>query len=346
MPQREFSDKELQYYSRQIVLKEIGLTGQSKLKNSRICVAGAGGLGSPILMQIASMGVGYIRIIDRDVVDISNLQRQHLYGINVLGIPKVEAARNRLKELNPFIEVDPVPMPITPSNALSLINDVDIVIDALDAMGPRYSLNRACQKLSIPFIYGGVIMQNGTTSTIVPGETACLECFQGGIRDEALPSCAVQGVHPSIINLIGSIQSSEAVKIVLGKEPVLKNKLLFADLTDLSLEIIQLSKNKDCPVCGSGTSLDNVDFSKWEEVCGREGGRTFLYNPEMNKGLNLDEVKHKVRELGYKLVISSEMGITFESKGNMGSILVSGVAIFEGFTELEEAKKLKGQILD
>lgn len=346
MPQQGFSEKELRYYSRQIVLKEIGLNGQRKLKNSRILVAGAGGLGSPILMQVASMGAGYIRIVDRDIVDISNLQRQHLYGVNVIGIPKVEAAKSRLIEINPFIEVDPVPLPITPKNAVSMIQNVDIVIDALDAMAPRYALNRACQKLNIPFIYGGVIMQNGNTSTIIPGETACLECFQGGIRDEDLPSCAVQGVHPSVINLIGSVQSSEAVKILLGEDPVLKNKLLFADLADLSIEIINLSKNEDCPVCGSGNCPFDIEFSTWEEICGREGGRTFIYNPEINENLNLEKINENIRETGYNLVISSKMGTTFESKGISGSILKSGVAIFEGLTGLEEAKKFKKQILD
>jgi adenylyltransferase/sulfurtransferase len=149
-----------------------------------------------------------------------------------------------------------------------------------------------------------------------------------------------------VINLIGSIQTSEAVKILLGEDPVLRNKLLFADLTDLSIEIINLSNNEDCPVCGSGNSPQNIEFSKWEEICGREGGRTFIYNPEINEDLNLDKINENIRKIGYNLAISSKMGTTFQSKGITGSIIKSGVAIFEGLTRLEEAKNLKKQILN
>jgi adenylyltransferase/sulfurtransferase len=338
------TENELDYYSRQIVLKNMGLSGQRKLKDSKVCVVGAGGLGSPILMQLSSMGVGYIRIIDRDIVDISNLQRQFLYGTQVLGVPKVEAAKERLSLLNPFIEIDPIPMPITPNNADKLIQGVDVVVDALDAMAPRYALNRACQKLGIPFIHGGVIMQNGTASTIIPGETVCLECFQGGIRDEELPSCAVQGVHPSVISLIGSIQVSEAVKIILGEEPVLLNKLLFADLSDLSIEKIVLSKLESCPVCGTGEG-ENIDFSTWEEVCGREEGRTFVYNPEVNEEVDLEKVKRNAVKMGYKILVHSELGLTFEKQGIRGSLLVSGVSIFEGLRELEDARQFRQLLL-
>jgi adenylyltransferase/sulfurtransferase len=338
------TENELVYYSRQIVLKNIGLSGQRKLKDSKVCVVGAGGLGSPILMQLASMGVGYIRVIDRDIVDISNLQRQFLYGIHVLGVPKVEAAKERLGLINPFIEIDPIPMPITPENAGRLIQGVDVVIDALDAMAPRYALNRACQRLGTPFVHGGVIMQNGTASTIIPGETACLECFQGGIRDEELPSCAVQGVHPSVISLIGSVQVSEAVKIILGEDPVLRNKLLFADLSDLSVEKIKLSKLESCPVCGVGGG-EKIIFSTWEEICGREEGRTFVYNPDLNQEIELEKVKINAVKLGYQIVVHSELGLTFERHDVRGSLLVSGVSIFEGLTELEDAKHLRQELL-
>jgi adenylyltransferase/sulfurtransferase len=339
------TERELDYYSRQIVLNNIGLSGQRKLKDSKVCVVGAGGLGSPILIQLTSMGVGYIRVIDRDIVDISNLQRQPLYGMNVLGVPKVEAAKDRLNLVNPFVEVDPVPMPITPSNAIKQIQGVDVVVDALDAMAPRYALNRACQKLGIPFIHGGVIMQNGTTSTIIPGETACLECFQGGFRDEELPSCAVQGVHPSVISIIGSIQVSETIKIILGEKPVLKNTLLFVDISDLSFEKIQLSKLESCPICGSDKS-ENVHFRPWQEVCGREAGRTFVYNPDIHQEIDLEKVEKNAVKKGYKIFVKSELGLTFKESNIRGSILVSGVSIFEGLRVLEDAKTIRKELLN
>ncbi|NIN66359.1 MAG: 4-methyl-5(B-hydroxyethyl)-thiazole monophosphate biosynthesis protein, partial [Anaerolineae bacterium] len=137
-----FTEQELDYYSRQIVLREFGLEGQRRLKNAKACVVGAGGLGSPILTQLASMGVGTLRIIDRDVVEASNLQRQHLYGMHQLGLPKAEAAEDRLHQINPFIEVKPIPLSVTHGNAERLIEGSDIVVDGLDSMAARYAVNR------------------------------------------------------------------------------------------------------------------------------------------------------------------------------------------------------------
>jgi adenylyltransferase/sulfurtransferase len=345
MTLQNLSNKELDYYSRQIVLKDFGLLGQRKLKESRVCVVGAGGLGSPIMIQLASMGAGYIRVIDRDVVDISNLQRQHIYSMDVLGVPKVEAAKKRLTLLNPFIQIEAVPMSIKSGNAEKLLDNVDLVVDALDAMNPRYAINRACNNLNIPFIHGGVIMQHGIASTIIPGKTACLECFQGNISDKDLPGCAVLGVHPSVISIIASIQVSEAVKILLGNEPELTNKLLFVDIQDLSFEKIQISKLNKCPVCGKGEKK-KLSSTTWEEICGREGGRTFVYSPEESQNVDLEKVKNKINKMGYKLQVSADMGVTFMKEKIKGSILFSGVSIFEGFVKLENAKSLRKILID
>jgi adenylyltransferase/sulfurtransferase len=276
-----FTEKELDYYSRQIVLKEFGFEGQRKLKKAKVCVVGAGGLGSPILTQLASMGIGSIRVVDRDVVEISNLQRQHLYGMHQVGLPKVEAAMDRLKQINPFIEVEPVPLSLTYSNAGRIIEGADIVVDALDSMAARYAVNRACQKTGTPFVHGAVIMQVGTASTIIPGETACLECFQSGIDDAELPSCAVLGVHPSVISLIASVQVSETIKLLLGETPILANKLLFADLKELSIEKVQLAKAENCKVCSEVQESVELKPSEIhvEEICGREERRVWIFSP-------------------------------------------------------------------
>ena len=148
-----FSAKELDYYSRQMVLAEIGVTGQRRLKKARVCVVGLGGLGSPLSMQLASMGVGHLRLVDRDVVEMSNLQRQHLYSVDVVGYPKVEAAASRLRSLNPHIEMEPLPLSLNPNNAEKTLSGVDVVGDGLDRMAPRYVLNRACVKLGIPYVF-------------------------------------------------------------------------------------------------------------------------------------------------------------------------------------------------
>jgi adenylyltransferase/sulfurtransferase len=151
---KEFSDKEIEFYSRQIVLKDIGYAGQLKLKNAKVCVVGLGGLGCPIATQLTAMGVGYLRLIDRDVIELSNLQRQHLYGPKFVGYPKVEVAAKRLEELNPYIDIEPLPISLNERNVEKFLKGMDVVIDGLDRMDVRYAVNRACIKLKIPYIFG------------------------------------------------------------------------------------------------------------------------------------------------------------------------------------------------
>ncbi len=231
-------------------MKGFGEESQTMLKNSKVCITGLGGLGSPIATQLAAMGVGHLRIIDHDTVDITNLHRQHLYNIDTVGLPKVDVAAERLRKLNPYIEIEAINAEITSENASENIKDMDIVMDALDAMVPRYAVNKACVEQETPFIHGGVIRGIGTATTIIPHKTPCLECFKGGIDDSKLPSNASQGVHPSIINIIASIQTSEAIKQLTGKKPTLAGRLLFFDLENLSMEFIDIARLENCRICG------------------------------------------------------------------------------------------------
>jgi adenylyltransferase/sulfurtransferase len=247
---RALTNQEKAYYARQIVMKGFGEKSQTSLKNSKVCITGLGGLGSPIATQLAAMGVGYLRIVDHDTVDLTNLHRQHLYNINAVGEPKVDVAAKRLRKLNPYVEIEPINAKITNENASRLVQGMDLVMDALDAMAPRYAINKACVEQETPFIHGGVIRGIGTATTIIPHQTPCLECFKGGIDDSKLPSNASQGVHPSIINIIASIQTSEAIKQLTGKKPTLAGKLLFFDLEDLSMEFIEIARQEKCPNCG------------------------------------------------------------------------------------------------
>jgi len=337
----------LEYYSRQIVLKEIGISGQQKLKDAHVCLVGVGGLGSTIAVQLATMGVGHLRIVDRDVVETSNLQRQHIYSMDMVGYPKVEAAAERLRRMNPFVEVDPVPMSITPRNAEVMVEGMDVVVDGLDRMTPRYILNRACVRLGVPFVYGAVITHIGNASTIIPGETACLECFQGGMDDEALPTCAVAGVHPSVISIIASIQVSEAIRILLDKSPNLANKLVFCDLEDLSLEKINLAKVDTCPVCGSKPTSEPkpIAHEPFKEICGRERRRVFVYAPDEDLDFDLRALNENLRTLGYEIEVEARLGTTFSRGSVKGSVLKSGVTILEGMDGAEEAAELRGDII-
>jgi molybdopterin/thiamine biosynthesis adenylyltransferase len=343
---KNFTDSEVDYYSRQIMLKNMGFDAQRNLKGATVCIVGVGGLGSPVSIQLASMGVGTLRLVDNDIVEVSNLQRQHLYGIDQVGLPKVEAAAKRLKGLNPFIDIEPLPMMVTPFNAEEIIKGSDVVIGSLDMMAPRYSLNRACQKLDIPLIHGAALAYNGTVSTILPGETACLECFQGGVDDAEMPTCATVGVHPAILGIVGSLIVSETVRIIIGQEPNLADKLMFLDLEDYSFETINLRKAENCPVCGEmDKTPEPIDYDDVTEICGREGRRVFIFNPERRMDLPLEEVNAQLNSLGFKVVVKGDLGSTFEgSDGVKGSILKTGIAILEGFQEKDEAVGIHGRI--
>ncbi|MEM2473179.1 MAG: HesA/MoeB/ThiF family protein [Candidatus Bathyarchaeia archaeon] len=345
----DLSQAEIEYYSRQIVLPDIGYSGQIKLKKGSICIVGLGGLGSPIAIQLAAMGVGHLRLVDHDVVEASNLQRQHIYSIKYLGYPKVEAAAIRLKELNPNIEVEPLPLSLNHRNIDEIIKGVDVVVDGLDRMSTRYIINRACQKIGVPYIYGAAIMTFGSASTIIPGETPCLECFQGEVDDSLLPSCAVVGVHPSILNIIASIEVSEAVKIITGKKPLLTGKLLYCDIGEMAFDIINVLKSDKCPICSLKQAIIKpVEEKIVSELCGREGKRVFLITPKKN--LNIDMNKLALLIAGFKnfnIRVKANLGITFTDSDNnrVISILKSGIMVVDNFNSEEEAYAFYKRIL-
>lgn len=345
---KDLSKGELEFYSRQIVLPEIGYKGQLKLRNARVCVAGLGGLGSPAALQLAAIGVGHLRLIDQDIVEVSNLQRQHLYSVNSLGYPKVEAAAKRLQELNPNIEIEPLPLSLSVNNAEDIVGDMDVIVDGLDSMKPRYALNRACLKAGVPYVFGAAIMTFGNVSTIVPGETPCLECFQGNLDDDMLPKCAVVGVHPSILSIVASVEVSEAMKVILGKKPSLAGKILHCDIGNMKFEEVELSKSESCPVCGTEASDPPMPLRHRlvNEVCGREGKRVFVITPKTNLELNIDDLYAILMSKGFNVKVKAGLGMTFDvgAKGS-ASILNSGIMIIEDANSQEDAYGLYEQIV-
>ncbi len=241
----ELSKKELVYYSRQIMMDEIGVKGQLELKKSKVCVVGLGGLGSVATMQLAGLGVGFLRVVDCDVVDVSNLHRQHLYGVDKKGVSKVEAAAERLSRLNPYIVVEAVQCAVNEENAKELIQGMDVVVDGLDNMQTRYAVNRACVELGVSYVFGAVTETMGNVSTIIPKKSVCLECFYGNKSGKS----EVAGVHPSAVNIIASLEVSESIKLLTGQTPCLVNKLLNFDLNTLEMNLVPLSRVESCPVC-------------------------------------------------------------------------------------------------
>ena len=326
----ELSMEQLETYSRQIVLDDIGYEGQLKIRKAKVCVLGLGGLGSPTVLRLAAMGVGYLRIVDRDVVSRSDLHRQTLYDVDSLGIPKVEVAGRKLCRLNPDVDLDPIPASLNSRNVESFLEGVDVAVDGFDRIGPRYLVNRACQKLRIPYIFGAALEYYGNVSSIIPGKTACLECFYPNLEDDALPRCAVVGVHPSVPSLISSIQVLETVNLVIGAPLRLESKLLYVDLKNLSFDILNIARRDDCPVCGTypSGSPQKVEDEPVEETCARDGRRVLIISPNQTKKVDPERLRTLVKSQGMTVDVVSHFGITFRnSEGVRMSILRSGVLI-------------------
>ncbi len=329
MERTDLTDEDLERYSRQITLNYIGYEGQSLLRDGRVCLLGAGGLGSPIALKLVAMGIGYLRIIDRDVVSRSDLHRQYLYDESCIGLPKVEAATKRLSILNSSVEIDPIATSIRPSNVEELIEGVDVVIDGLDTIGARYILNRAAVKLKMPYVFGAAIQTFGNVSTFIPGETACLECFYPGLRDEDLEKCATVGVFTPLLDIVSSIEVSEAIRILLKKEPHLKNRLMFVDLENFCFDLLEISKNANCPTCrGARTEVSRSLEKAVSSVCGRDGRGVFII--DTRKSLNVESISNKLRIEGIILKAEGKLGLTFEYNDKVRvSVLKEGVVILQ-----------------
>lgn len=331
-----FSDEELQRYSRQIVLRTMGLEGQKKLKESRVSIIGVGGLGCFSSVQLASMGVGFLRLIDRDIVDITNLHRQILYDTNSLGYPKVEIAQKRLTALNPHVEVEALPLTVNEETADDIVKDVDVVLDGLDHFAPRYAINKACVKYKVPYVYGGVLETYGNITTIIPKKTACLECFLGRLSDEGMPTCETVGVLPSILATVTSIQVSEAVKLLTGSPPSLANKVQFIDINSLSFTSFDIVNRENCSTCGrSGVEVKSpVSEPRVVELCGKD---SFMASPKQPLALNLADAADLLKEQ-FKIRLRSSFGLSLEqSDGVSISLMKTGNALIKGVSNKKDA---------
>src|ERR1044071_3898303 len=343
----ELTNQDLQRYSRQIMLEEIGFIGMEKLRNSKVCVVGVGGIGNPVVTQLNAMGVGKIRIVDRDVIEISNLHRQHLYTEQDIGKVKVEAAIEHLKRRNTDVEIEALPISVTPYTAENIIKGFDVVIDALDSIDARYALNDACIKQHIPLIYAGALGMLGSVCTILPNKSACLRCIFPALAEDDMPTCSTEGVHPSILYLVGGIQVSEAVKIITGQQPTLENRLLYVDLNELSFDKIQVSRQNECPSCGTKNQQDEpvlvVKQLVVEELCGRDNGkRTYTVSPPklLSSPISLGGIAKNAELAGYHLKTRGNLGLTAISNktGHLSvSFLCSGAATIVGAKDEQDA---------
>ena len=256
----DLSLDELKRYARHTILPEVGLAGQAKLKASSVLLVGAGGLGSPLALYLAAAGVGCIGLVDDDKVDVSNLQRQILHGESDVGRLKTDSARDRLREINPHLQLDTWAERLTAANAHERIEPYDIVIDGTDNFPTRYLVNDACVLFDKPNVYGSIFRFEGQASFFHPaGGGPCYRClFPEPPAPGTVPSCAEGGVFGVLPGLIGSIQATEAIKFLLGIGELLRGRLLLYSALDLRFREIKLKRDANCPVCGDSPSITRL----------------------------------------------------------------------------------------
>ncbi len=338
----ELSSKDLDRYSRQIMLEEIGYQGQLKLRAAKVCVVGVGGLGNPITTRLVAMGIGKIRIIDRDVIELSNLHRQTMFDESDVGQIKVEVAAKKLKKLNPDVEIESLPISINDYTALDAVEGCDVVVDALDSVNARYALNKACVEKNIPFVTGAAVGVSGQAFTILPHKSACYSCMFPALDEDSMPTCSIEGVHPSILSIIGGIEVAEAVKIILGKNPSLSDKILHVDLENLDFVMTKTFRADECNICGNGKT-DSVPKSEFiiEELCGRNRGkRTFSITPTQKFEIDVGKITYLAKNLQFNVENQGDLGISMRTNDLSVSFMKRGSAVIVGPKDEEDAVSL------
>src|SRR5690606_17993055 len=265
------------------IMPEVGMAGQKKLKASSVLLIGAGGLGSPLAMYLAAAGVGRIGLVDYDVVDASNLQRQVIHGTSDIGRPKLDSARDRILDINPHVRVDTYPVPLTSENALEILLPYDVVIDGTDNFPTRYLTNDACVLLGKPNVYGSIFRFDGQVSVFYAKEGPCYRClFPEPPPPGLVPSCAEGGVLGILPGTVGALQATEAIKLRLGVGEPLIGRLLLYDALNMEFTEVKLRKNPDCPVCGENPTITKlIDY---EAFCGMPAHDRSLYQHGLDTG--------------------------------------------------------------
>ena len=277
------SKEEVLRYSRHLIMPEVGMEGQLKLKQARVLCIGTGGLGAPLCLYLAAAGVGHIGLVDFDVVDFTNLQRQVLFGTSDVGQPKITAAADRLRNLNPEIQIDAIEARLSSENALELFRDYDIIVDGTDNFPTRYLVNDACVLLGKPNVYGSIFRFEGQITVFGYPDGPCYRCLYPEPPPPGLvPSCAEGGVLGVLPGIVGTIQAAETLKLIIGKGQPLVGRLLLFDALGMKFRELKLRKNPECPVCGTNRTLTKlIDYAEFCGIRGEEAPSTVTNIPEI-----------------------------------------------------------------
>jgi adenylyltransferase/sulfurtransferase len=328
-----------EYYSRQTVLKEFGKKGQEKLAKSKVAVVGLGGLGTVSSLYLTLAGVGHLRLIDQDTVELANLHRQILYAPKDLHYPKAEVAARRLSKTNPLVKVEAVPENVNSQNVERLLSGVDCVVDGLDNMQSRYLVNRACVRLRVPYVFGAAIGTEGNLTVFAPPETPCLECVFPDVQDDYVQTCDTRGVLGATPGIIGTMQAMETVKLLTRMGTSLKGKLMICDFSDMYFATVDIFKRKGCPSCQAEARI------LWEKerfvwLCGRN---TVNINPEKPWTINLQEAYRQISP-HFKIRVKSHLAIIFALKGSEITLFKGGRMLIRNVKDEASALKLCDEV--
>jgi sulfur-carrier protein adenylyltransferase/sulfurtransferase len=279
----ELSNEEIRRYSRHLIMPEVGIEGQRKLKAASVLLIGTGGLGSPTAMYLAAAGIGRMGLVDYDTVDESNLHRQVIHGQSSLGKSKLDSAEQRIKDLNPFVQIDKYNVPLTSDNALELFEPYDIIIDGTDNFPTRYLVNDASVKLGKINVYGSIFRFEGQVTVFGAENGPCYRCmFPEPPPPGLVPSCAEGGVLGILPGTVGTLQATEAIKLILGIGDPLIGRMLLYDALEMSFTTIKVRKNPDCPVCG--VPHDQIELIDYEQFCGVPAHDNSLFRADTGEG--------------------------------------------------------------
>ena len=338
------SREEIERYSRHLIMPEVGMTGQRKLKDAGVLLVGAGGLGSPLGLYLAAAGVGRIGIVDFDVVDHTNLHRQLLHGTKDVGRPKLDSARDRIRDVNPNVRVETHQLRLTSDNAMEVIEGYDVVVDGTDNFPTRYLTNDACVILGKPNVYGSIFRFEGQVSVFDARHGPCYRClFRQPPPPGMVPSCAEGGVLGVLPGIIGSLQALETIKLVIGEGEPLIGRLLLFDALAMEWRSLRLRKNPDCPVCGPEPTvtelIDYLEFcgvSEYEEGAGAAGGSEEV--PEISPVELRDRLESGDR---LRIVdVRQEHEWEIVNLGDRGATLIPLDSLLERISELDSAEEI------
>jgi adenylyltransferase/sulfurtransferase len=333
------SPQEIARYSRHLIMPEVALDGQKRLKAASILLIGAGGLGSPLGLYLAAAGIGRIGLVDFDVVDFSNLQRQVLHGTPDVGRPKLQSARDRLQAINPEVRIDLYETRLTSANALAILQPYDIIIDGTDNFPTRYLVNDACVLLKKPNVYGSIFRFDGQASVFYPPQGPCYRClYPEPPPPGEVPSCAEGGVLGILPGLIGCIQATEAVKLILGKGEPLIGRLLLYDALQMSFQEFKVRRNPRCPLCGDQPTITKlIDY---EQFCGMRGHEASPPVVENQWETTVEELKGRLDRQENVFILDVRNPEEYQICRIAGSTLIPLPELPHRFRELDREREL------